>query len=203
MLVFGGFAALLGMMVFYRYVYWRSDARHRFRVPRAGSGAAVLRLPPGHNLLLGVLAFLPGALLAAMSLTVRWGAGSEGSGPILAAAVGLPAAAAAAFLFAQEGRQRIVVDDAGIERTGVFRRRRLGWGEVARIVYNPMNRWFLVTAPARPRIWVAVGLDGIADFAEIALARLPRAVLAASPDAEEELRDLAAERDAAPAPVRR
>jgi hypothetical protein len=194
MLWFVGFVALFGMMVLYRYVYWRSDARHRFRVSRAG-GPAVLRLPAGHHFLLGVLALLPGGLLAAMSLTANWAPGAERNGPILAFAVGVPAVIAAGFFFAQERRQRLLVDDAGLERVGVFRRRRIGWGDVVKVVYNPMNRWFLVSSAAG-RLWVPVGLDGIGDFAALALSRLPRPVLAASPDAAEELRDLAAEKDA-------
>ena len=185
-----GFAFLILLFVAYRWVSWRAAKLRRPRVGRPG-GAAVLRMPPGHNLLLGVLALGPGGLLAAMSLTVQWKPGSEANGPILAAAVGLPTLAIASLLFAQEARQRIRVDDRGVERMGVFGSRRLSWEEVGGIAYNAQSRWFVLRGSAG-RVWIAETLDGIVDFAEIALARLPRRVLDESPDARDELRDLVA-----------
>jgi hypothetical protein len=187
---FAALAVILLLMLAYRWVYWRSQRNHRTHVAREG-GAFVLRLPPGHNLLLGVLALAPGGVLAAMALTAKWSQGAESNGPILAIAAGVPAIAAAGFLFAMESRARIRVDDRGLERVGILRRRRVGWGEVARIVFNPLNNWFLVQGPGS-RMWIPVGLDGISDFATLALARLPPEVLAASPEAKEELAELAA-----------
>jgi hypothetical protein len=89
------------------------------------------------------------------------------------------------------------VDDAAIERVGVATRRRIAWAEVTRIAYNPTSRWFFVTS-AGGRLWVAENLEGIGDLARIALARLPPAVLQASPHAREALEDIAAEARAAP-----
>jgi hypothetical protein len=75
---------------------------------------------------------------------------------------------------------------------GALRRIRVAWGEVVKLDYNAANRWFFLTARGGRRIYVAEALEGIADFAELALRQLPPPTLAASPDAAEALRDLAA-----------
>ena len=90
-----------------------------------------------------------------------------------------------------EARGRIRVDEFSIEKVGALRRRRAAWNEIVKITFNPMNSWFFLTLARGGRLYVVDGLEGIADFAEIALRRLPREVLTASPDAEEVLRDLA------------
>jgi len=70
---------------------------------------------------------------------------------------------------AAEFRERIRVDEAGIEWVGVIPRRRVPWREVARRTHNPVNHWFLLTAASGAHVWLWDDLHGIVDFAEMAL----------------------------------
>ncbi|HET9552716.1 MAG TPA: PH domain-containing protein [Anaeromyxobacteraceae bacterium] len=168
-----------------------SASRRRLRVARV-DGAAVLRMPRGHNAILATIAILPCAAIAVVALFVAWAPGAESSGWILAGFMGLLGLASGGYLLALEARGCIRVDEAAIEKVGAFTRRRSAWADVAKVTFNPVNNWFFLTLPGGARLYVVEGLDGIADFADLALRHLPAAVLKASPEAEEALRELAA-----------
>ncbi len=165
------------------------DSRRRIRVGRVG-GIAVLRLSRGRNAVLGALALVPALLFAALPFAMR---ASGVGGLVLANFVTLAAFGVSGYFFAAEVRKRIRVDDAAIERIGVFTRRRLAWGDVEKIAYNPTSRWFFIVGRNGARIWIYEAFEGIGDFAEVALRNLPPAVLAAGLYVREELEDLAAE----------
>jgi len=74
---------------------------------------------------------------------------------------------------------------------GALGTRRATWGEVDRIDFNHVNHWFYLTLHGGGRVYVVEGLDGVCDFAELVLKRLPPAVLSASPLALEALQELA------------
>jgi hypothetical protein len=61
---------------------------------------------------------------------------------------------------------------------------------VERIRWNPGSRWFFLVA-AGAYLWVPIDVDGIGDFAELALAALPPSVLGASLETRRELEELA------------
>jgi hypothetical protein len=188
-----GFAFMAALMLGVPLLLGRSARRRRLRLGRA-RGAVVLRMPRGHNAILGTMLVLPCALFAALALSVEWKPGSESSGWVLGGFMGLLGALAGGYLFALEVRGRVRLDESWIEKVGAIRRVRARWSEVEKLTFNPMNRWFFLTVKGGARIYLVEGLEGIADFAELALDRLPPAVLAASPDATEELRELAAVR---------
>jgi hypothetical protein len=117
----------------------------------------------------------------------------RGAGNVaLAAAAALAACAVSGYFFAGEVRKRIRVGEGGIERLGVFTRRRLAWGDVDKISYNPMGKSFFLVGRDGTRLWIYESFEGVGDFAELALRHLPPAVLAATPHVREELEDLAA-----------
>lgn len=174
--------------------------RTRFRVPREG-GAAVLRLPPGHHLLLGSQALVPTGIVIALA----WNELRAGLvGPLGFTFLALLAAGGLAVLawgVVAERRRCIRVDAWGVERRGVFTQRRIAWGDVAKLGHNPTALWFFLVGKDGSRIWIAQTAYGIADFADIALVRLPRALLDADPDVREALEETAALQD--PEPVRK
>jgi hypothetical protein len=104
--------------------------------------------------------------------------------------MGLAGLLSGGYLLALELRGCIRLDDACLERVGAVGRRRLAWGEVVKITFNPVNNWFFLTGPGGRTVYFGEGLDGIATFAEYALRRLPPKVLEASPEAEEALQEL-------------
>jgi hypothetical protein len=165
-------------------------SRRRVRVGRTG-GVATLRLARGRNVVLGLLALLPAILFAVLTYSASE-RGTAGTGLALAIPVTLAAFAASAYFFAAEFRKRVRVDDAGLERIGVFTRRRLAWSDVTKIAYNPWSHWFFVVGKDGTRIWVYESFEGVADFAEAALQHVPPQVLAAGLYVREELEDLAA-----------
>jgi hypothetical protein len=164
----------------------------RVHVGRAPGEPLVLRGRRRIGIAYGLLALIPAAVLASLG-TRAWVGGGTGAagfaGALLAAAL---VVAFSAHQFASAFRSRLVVDDAGIERVGAVTRRRVRWGDVARVVYNPHNHWFFLTAADGTRLWVSEELDGIGDFAALALARLPRAAVAGDPNVREVLEELAA-----------
>jgi hypothetical protein len=163
-------------------------SRRRVRVGRTG-GVAVLRLARGRNVVLGLLALLPAALFAALT----YAASERGaSGIWIAIAATAAAFAGSAYFFAAEFRKRVRVDDFGLERIGVFTRRRLAWRDVTKIAYNPWSHWFYVVGKDGTKIWVYESFEGVADFAEAVLQHVPPQVIAASLYVREELEDLAA-----------
>lgn len=189
--VLGVVALALLFLVVPRFLR-RQRRTARPRVPREG-GVLVLRAPRRYGILLGLCALVPAALLGGIAVraaTAGDGASRAGVGAAVLAA--LAAVAVAAHQFAAAFRSRFVVDDLGVARIGVLTRRRVRWTEVARVVFNPVNRWFFLTTASGAHLWVPVDTHGIGDFAAVALARLPPAALAADENARDALEDLAA-----------
>lgn len=166
-----------------------SGSRRKLRVARPG-GVAVLRMPRGHNAILASLAIAPCFLFASIALMVDWQKGAEANGPVLAAFMGLLGAVGGGYLLLLERRGCLRLDESGFERVGAIRRTRARWSDVVRLTYNPVNAWFFLTLRSGTRIYVNTALSGVVDFAELALRHLPDAVLAASPDAAQELREI-------------
>jgi hypothetical protein len=186
-----GLLIIVAIMVTIPVLLAWSGSRRRLRVPRQG-GVAELRMPRGHWAILASIAFLPFAAISGMALLVDWPAGAESNRWILGGVMGLAGLLGGGYLLALEVRGCLRLDEHGVEKVGALRRRRLAWSEVARLSFNPVNNWFFLTGLDDRTVYFAEGLDGIADFAEVALARLPRTVLQASPDATEALQELAA-----------
>ena len=94
------------------------------------------------------------------------------------------------MLLAAEFRQKLRVDGQQPESVFVLTSLKFRWSEVERIHWNPGARWFFLVA-AGAWLWVPIDVDGIGDFAELALAALPPAVLGASLETRRELEELA------------
>jgi len=153
-------------------------------------GAAVLRPPRGRNAMLAGLALAPTLLLVAVLAKVGR---PESDGQLgLALAVGLLALGSWLVLWflAAEFRQHLRVDACSIERVFAVTTLRVTWAEVERIRWNPGAGWFFLVA-AGAWLWVPVDFDGIGDFAQLALACLPPAVLQGDPAARPVLEALA------------
>lgn len=188
-----GLAVIVSLMVLTPMLLARIASRRRPRVERI-EGAITLRMPRGHWAVLGTLAAVPCAAFSALAFAVEWKPGAEANGIILGSLMGLLGLAGAGTLYLLEARARLVIDEEGLTRVGPWRQVRAPWGDVQKLTYNPVNNWFFMTLRSGHRVYVTEGLDGIVDFAEVALARLPRPVLDAAPDAVAELKDVAAGR---------
>jgi hypothetical protein len=163
-----------------------------YRAARRGA-VAVLRPPRGRNAIFGAIALVPGLLVLGLELVAaREGQLGWGGGALATALVAASALVAAWFL-AAEFRQEVRVDGEAVERVGPTGRRRLPWGEVARLGYNGVNRWFVLTSSAGARLWVPEDLSGIGDFADAALAGVRPEVLRAEGSGREALEQIAAE----------
>jgi hypothetical protein len=173
----------LGVTVLFQWL----SSRRRVRVGRP-DGVAVLRLATGRNAILGLLALAPAAMLAALPFAMRERAAGQVTLAAVAALVGL---AFSAYFFASEFRMRVRVGDGDIERIGVLGRRRLAWGDVQKITYNPTTKSFFLAGKDGTRLWIYESFEGIGDFAELALRNLPPALLASSGYVREELEELA------------
>ncbi len=184
-----GFIALLLFLVAVPVLLAWSGARRRLRVGRA-SGAVVLRMPRGHNVILAMIAIVPCGAFAVLALAVAWRPGANGW--VLGLLMGLLGSGLGGYFLALEARGRIRLDDFTIERVGALTRRRCAWDRVSKITFNPVHNWFFLTLASGATLYVTEGMDGLADFADLALRRLPPRVLAASPDAVEALRELSA-----------
>jgi len=163
----------------------------RKHVPLHG-GVLRMRAPRRYGIALAICALVPAGVLLGMAIRL-WRDGR--AGPLEIAAVCVPALAAiavAAHQLAAAFRQGFLVDEFGFARVGVLRRQRLRWGDVAAVKYNHVNQWFFVTAADGSHLWIPVDTHGIADFAAIALVRLPPAALRADDLAREALEELAA-----------
>jgi hypothetical protein len=188
--IVAGLAVLVVIMITIPVLLAWSQSRRRLRVEAVG-GEAVLRMPRGHWALLSVIAILPFSILSVFAFVVEWQPGAETSGLVLGAVMGLAGIVSGGYLLALELRGCIRLREAGIEKQGALGSRQVGWGEVARITFNPVNNWFFLTGPGGKTIYFGEGLDGIGTFADYALRRLPPKVLEASPEAEEALQELA------------
>jgi hypothetical protein len=185
-----GFVLVAVVMVGIPIALAWSGTRRRIRVERI-DGVAELRMPRGHWSILGLLAFLPGAAITGLAVAVDWAPGAEVGRWVLAGFFGVAAVAASGYLFGLEARGALRFSPTTIEKIGVFKRVTARWGDVAKLSFNPMNNWFYLTLADGRRIYVTEGSNGLGDFAELALAHLPRAVLEASPEAVEALEDAA------------
>ncbi len=185
------FAALAVLMVGGRWLLRprRSGAVSR-DAPRT-DGPLVLRPPRRNAIMLGITALLPAGVLG--SLTFRmWDLGRTGWAGLLTGIVAtLLPVAVAAYQFAYAARARVVVHDTGIERIGVVRRRLVGWASISRIAFNPVNHWFFVTVNDGSHLWLPADVPGMDEFAQLALRRLPPAVLQDDPVALEVFDELA------------
>jgi hypothetical protein len=188
-IVYGFICIALIMIAIPILLAW-SGTHRRMRVERV-NGVAEVRMPRGHWTIFGALAFLPGAAIAGLAVAVDWGPGAEAGRWVLAGVFAAAALAASGYLFGLEARGRLLFSDQTIEKVGVFSRISASWGEVTKLTFNPMNNWFFLTLASGKRIYVTEGSSGLGDFAELALAHLPKAVLAASPEAVEALQDAA------------
>ena len=192
-------AALLLIMLGGRRLFRAVSAR---RGPRRGvreDGVLILRSPRHRFLTLGVLALMPTVLVGfALAMPLLRAETLNPVGAALVSLVVLGGLAASLWLFASEWRARIRADDAGLERVGVATRRRFAWADVARIVYNPTGPWFFLTIADGRHLWLPDNLEGMGDLAQLALARLPPAVLQANPHARRALEHIAAEVAARP-----
>jgi hypothetical protein len=154
-------------------------------------GRLVLRPSPQFPLLLGIGALFPAGLIAVVTLRSWISEPDRLSTPIAGGLATVVVVAFSALQFVSAFRARLVVDDTGLERVGVVARRRVGWRDVARVVYNPSQRWFFVTSSRGARLWIPEDLRGIAQFADLALRRLPASVLDEDPNARDVLSELA------------
>jgi len=188
LLSFLGLVAMAALMLGWRAALLPSGGG-RPRVARR-DGVAVLRPPRGRNAMLAGLALGPTLLLVGLLAKVGWRDGDGQFGLALAAGLLALGGWLVLWLLAAEFRQCLKVDASSIERVFAITRLRVRWSEVERIRWNPGSRWFFLVA-AGAWLWVPVDFDGIADFAQLALACLPPAVLQADPEARPVLEALA------------
>ena len=185
------FAALAALMVGGRWLLRPRRSGAVSRDSPCTDGPLVLRTPRRNAIMLGITALLPAGVLG--SLTFRtWGLGRTGlAGLLVGVAATLLTVAVAAYEFAYAARARVVVHDTGIERIGVARRRLVGWGSISKVAFNPVNHWFFVTVKDGSHLWLPADVPGMDEFAQLALRRLPPAVLQADPEALEVFDELA------------
>lgn len=169
----------------------RSPAKKH--VPMRG-GILVMRAPRRYGIALGLCAIIPAGILGAMTVRLYTGGRASAVDLAIAAVATLVALAFVAYQLVGAFRGGFVVDEFGLSRVGVVGRKRLRWGEIAAVKYNPASQWFFVTGADRSHLWIPVDTHGIADFATIALVRLPPASLRADDLAREALEELAAPR---------
>jgi hypothetical protein len=185
------FAVLGGLLVAGGWLLRPVPPEH-LRGIRSGT-AVVLRPPRGRNAILSVMAIGPTLLVGVVAATASRGAGMGTGGVVLVGvAVALGIGVFLYFLVA-ERRMQVRVDARGVERTDPLRRTLIAWAEVEKIAYNGVSRWFFVTGPGGVRLWVPENMAGIGDFADVALAGIRPAVLAAEPATKEALEQLVVE----------
>lgn len=162
-------------------------------------GVAVLRPPRGRNAMLAGLALGPTLVVLGVVTRIGWRAADDQLGLALAFSLMALGGWLVLWLLAAEFRQHLRVDASTIERVFAVTRLQVRWSEVERIRWNPSSRWFFMVA-AGAWLWVPADFDGIADFAQLALACLPQAALQGDPDARPALEELAAAPPLSPAP---
>ncbi len=165
----------------------------RLRGVRTG-GIVVLRPPRGRNAILAAMAIGPTLLVVVVTATAlrkEEGIGVAGM-VVVSLAVALGVFVFAYFLLA-ERKMQVRVTDRAVERDDPFRTQIIPWGQVEKLAYNGVSRWFFLAGPGGIRLWVPENMAGIGDFAEEALARVPPAVLAADATTREALEQLVAE----------
>lgn len=180
-----GFFAMAALLIYGRRLFARNSTGQIPRVAPVG-GVISLRPPRWYHAFLAALALLPGVVVGILLISAEMVGRSGPGGRVVSALAILGSLAWCVFLIAEEVKLRVRVDGAALERVGVFGVRRLPWGDVETIGYNPNGRWFFLTGGGK-RIWVGEDMDGISDFCELALAHLLPRVLQAAPGVREEL----------------
>jgi Bacterial PH domain len=184
--------ALLGGLLVAGGMLLRPTRPSHLRGGREGS-VVVLRPPRGRYTVLGAMALGPSLLVVVVAAAA---ARREAIGPAGVALVALVAAAGfavSAYLLLAERKMRVRVDAAGVERVDPFRRSRIGWGDVERLTYNGVSRWFYLSGAGGARLWIPENMAGIGDFAEAALEHVPGEVVRADGATHEALQQIAAE----------
>jgi hypothetical protein len=183
--------AFLGLLLILGSYLLRPTAPAQLRGARSG-GQVVLSPPRGRNAILGAMALGPTALVLAIAFTAARKEGISAGGWVLVVAMVALGLAVTAYFLLAEFRLRVRLDDTAVERIDPAGRRRLAWGEVAKVNYNGVNRWFVLSG-AGTRLWVPESMAGIGDFAEMALARVRPEVLRAEPVTFDALKEIAEE----------
>jgi hypothetical protein len=183
-----GLVAMTVLVMGWRFLMGPPGGLHA-RVPRQ-AGVAVLRPPRGQNLMLAGLALAPTLIVLALLLQAERLTADDQAGVALALALLAIGGLVTLSLLAAEFRQQLRVDGQQLESVFVLTALKFRWSEVERIRWNPGARWFFLVA-AGAHLWVSIDVDGIGDFAELALAALPPAVLGASLETRRELEELA------------
>jgi hypothetical protein len=184
--------AVLGLLLVAGGFLLRPVPPARLRGAREGT-AVVLRPPPWRYAILGAMAIGPTLLVAVVAATAARRNGMGTGGVALVAVMVLFGLAVTAYFLLAERGMRVRVDEGGVERIDPWRRRKLAWPEVERIVYNGVSRWFFLTGPGGARLWVPENMAGIGDFAEAALSRLRPEVLGSDEATREALQQIASE----------
>jgi hypothetical protein len=184
--------AVLGVLLVGGGWLLRPVPPERLRGVRSGA-TVVLRPPRGRSAILAVMAIGPTLLVVVVAMTAlqKVGIGTAGI-VVVSLAVALGACVFVYFLLA-ERKMQVRVTDRAVERDDPFRTQVIPWGQVEKLAYNGVSRWFFLAGPAGARLWVPENMAGIGDFAEEALARVRPAVLAADPVTREALEQLVAE----------
>jgi hypothetical protein len=186
-------AAVLGLLLV-THLFLRRHAPRPHARGRVPGLPVELRMRPGRYLSLCTLALAPTGFVIWVVVTIHHGTSVlDGVGLLVASAWVTAGLATGAWCVAAEFRERIRVDRGGIDWTGVLGRRRVPWGEIARVAYNPGHHWFFLTMADGTHLWIWDDLVGIAEFAELALAWLPPGSLFADPFARLALEELVLE----------
>jgi hypothetical protein len=183
---------LLGLLVVAGGWLLRPTPPERLRGVRTGS-TVVLRPPRGRNAILAAMAVGPTLLVVVVVSAAARREPLSPAGLVLVALVVALGIGVSAYFLAAERRMQVRVDERGVVRVGPLRRRAVAWGEVEKIAYNGVSRWFFLVGPGGSRLWVPENLAGIGDFAEAALARVSPAVISADAATKEALEQLLAE----------
>ncbi len=183
-----GLVAMTVMVMGWRFLM-RPPGGLRARVQRL-DGVATLRPPRGQNLMLAGLALAPTLIVLALLLQAERLTADDQAGVALAMALLALGGLVTLSMLAAEFRQQLRVDGQHLESVFVLTTLEFRWSQVERILWNPGSRWFFLVA-AGAHLWVPIDVDGIGDFAELALAALPPSVLGASLETRRELEELA------------